>query len=186
MSEIIKNQTVDSILNRRSVRKYKSDALTDAQIATLREAALQYPSASNAQPCEVRIVTDRALMKEFNQDCLDYVFKPAGRGGSDDPNYSFYFNAPLYIFIFGDSSNWFSKIDSGIMVENIAIAAESMGLGNVIIGCCNPLFKTEAAGKWLETLKVPATHEIVISIAIGVKDESPAAKPRSEAKFITL
>jgi nitroreductase len=183
LSDIIKNETINSILERRSVRVYKDGQLSESQINTLREAALRAPSARNAQPCEVRIVTDRALMKEFNRDCCEHVFKPAGRAGVDDPDYSLYFHAPTYIFIFGDSSNWFSKIDGGIMVENIALAAQSMGLGSVIIGCSNPIFSTEAGKKWLEKLEIPETHEIIICIAVGQKDEKPDSKPRDESKF---
>lgn len=183
MSEIIKNAGVSAVLDRRSIRKYTADPLSSTELATLMEAALQSPSARNAQPCILRVVNDRELMKDCNVDCKEYVFKPAGREGWDDPNYSFYFDAPTFMFIFGDKSSSFSHIDSGIKVENIAVAAQSIGLGSVIIGCLNPLFASPVGDKWRKALNVPDTHEIVIGIAVGHPAEpNPEPKPRDASK----
>jgi nitroreductase len=185
MKDLLQNETMRSILDRRSIRVYKDAQITEQQRDTIIEAALQSPSARNAQPCQVRIVQNRELMKEFNADLVELDLKK-NRPGPFGPDYSFYFSAPTFIFIFGDASNDWSPVDSGIMAENIALSAHSLGLGSVIIGMANPVFKTEARDKWRKLLQVPDGYELVVSVAVGVKDANPDPKPRDASRFVIL
>lgn len=184
MNNLLVNETMKSILDRRSIRTYKDAQISEKKRDTILKAALQAPSARNAQPCQVRVVQNREMMKELNSDLVEYSLKNSGRPGPFGPDYSFYHNAPTFIFIFGDSSNAWSPVDSGIMVENMALAAHSVGLGSVIIGMCNPIFQTEVRDKWREILKVPEGYELVVSIAIGEKAIDPDPKPRDESRFM--
>ena len=45
-----------------------------------------------------------------------------------------FFAAPTVIFISGEKGWKWSKLDAGIAVQTIALAAHSLGLGSVILG----------------------------------------------------
>lgn len=51
-------ETSEAIVNRRSIRKFKSDSVPDKQVTALIEAARLAPSGCNAQPWRFKIVKD--------------------------------------------------------------------------------------------------------------------------------
>ena len=58
---------IPEIINRRSIRSYKSDAVTEEQIEHVLRAAMTAPSAGNQQPWEFIVVTDRTLLTKINE-----------------------------------------------------------------------------------------------------------------------
>jgi nitroreductase len=152
------NETLKVISNRRSIRAYKDETLTKEQVEILVKAALESPTARNKQSWHFTVVTDKKLIAEINQETQKNL------GFSSDV----FYNAPLAIFISGDENNDYSAIDAGIAVENIAIAAESIGLGSVILGLPRGAFVGEKAGYFEEKLQFPPTHKFQIAIAVGV------------------
>jgi nitroreductase len=58
---------LDTIKKRRSIRKYTNQAVTDAQIRQLLEAAMAAPSGSNIQSWEFIVVRDPDLKKQLAQ-----------------------------------------------------------------------------------------------------------------------
>ena len=65
------NEVLNAIEQRRSVRGYEDRALTQEQIDALVKAALESPSARNAQPWHFSFVTDRRFwrrsMRKFSK-----------------------------------------------------------------------------------------------------------------------
>ena len=80
-----------------------------------------------------------------------------------------YSSAPLVLILSGDKSFPWSAVDAGIAVENIALAAEGLGLGSVIIGIIKGAMSGEKKEHFSRALKFPENHEFEIAIAIGHK-----------------
>lgn len=179
---IIGNETMESILKRRSIRLYKPEMPTDAEMDTVLSAALYAPSARNLQPNHVRIVKDKALLDELNKDFKAFVGEntPAYTGWQEQP---FYHDAPVFAMIFGDRENHYTPVDAGIMVENMAIAAQSVGLGSCIIGCIGTYMNSPEGAKWRERFDVPENCDFMIGITLGYADEVPEMKPRYEDRI---
>ena len=126
------NETIKNIMGRNSCRDFKDTPLTDEQLKTIVDAALAAPSGLNLQPWRIVVVKDKALVDELDaagmavlsaaEDKSAYN-RVMGRGGK------MLYNAPCLIYILSDESKW-STLDSGIMCENIAIAAQSLGLSS--------------------------------------------------------
>ena len=55
MADIIKNEVIDAVLTRQTIREYKPIMLTDAQLDTLTAAAMMAPSGRNCQPLPCQI-----------------------------------------------------------------------------------------------------------------------------------
>jgi len=58
-------------------------------------------------------------------------------------------------------------IDAGIAAENIALAAQALGLGSCIIGLTQAAFAGSSRHIIGQMIDMPDTHDFAISIAIG-------------------
>ena len=59
------NQTIESILGRRSVRSYRGDPVPEAELAAVIQAGLYAPSAKNTQAWHISCLTDRKRVDEI-------------------------------------------------------------------------------------------------------------------------
>ena len=182
--DLIHNETIDNILSRQTVREYKKRELSLSELNTLLAAAIQAPSGRNSQPCHARALINAELLEELNTDFKNTV-------GWDTPAYTrwdtnpVYHRAPCMFFIFSHKNNP-ALIDSGIMVENLALAAKGLGLDSVIIASVGALFEGKYKDKWKTKLNIDSDFDFRIAIAIGEGDEKPEPKPRSLDHFAII
>ena len=183
--KMINNPTISSILNRRSIRAYKDETVGMDELATLMETALQAPTGRNLQSCDIIMTTDSSIIQSMGDGFKAYMQKHAASASLPE-DFSVYYHAPAFAFIVGDPQNRWYHVDAGIIVENMAVAAESMGLGSCIIGMVKDYMNSEDAVDLMKQLGAPDGYEFVIGLAIGVPDEAPEAKPRdgSKVRFI--
>lgn len=173
------NPTVNAVLNRRTIRSYKDEELPREVLEKLLECAMWAPSGRNSQPCHVRVLADKRALDALNTDFKNKV-------GWDTPAYTrwdvnpVYQGAPAMFFIYAENK---TDMNGGIMVENIAVAAEGMGLGSVIIGSVGALLEAPEGDKWKKILDIPENYEFIIAIAVGVKAEDPEPKERKPENF---
>ncbi len=66
-----------------------------------------------------------------------------------------------------DSTYRWSPLDAGIAVENMALAAEALGLGNLIIGCIYDALRGDKKDYFEKALRFPEQYEYEIAIAVG-------------------
>lgn len=173
------NSTVEAIISRRTIRSFEETPLPREVIEKLLECAMWAPSGRNSQACHVRVLTDKKALDRLNTDFKNKV-------GWDTPAYTrwevnpVYQGAPAMFFIFAKTKD---AMNGGIMVENIAIAAQSMGLGSCIIASVGGLLDAEEGKKWKRLLDIDENFEFVISVAVGFKAEDPEPKERKPENF---
>lgn len=155
----------ENIMNRRSVRAYKPEQISKAQLDTIIECAINAPSARNWQSWEVRVIQSPELMGKIRSI-----------------NDKFAYGAPTAIVIAQDKSNMFSGADCGFLAQNILLMAEAMDLGTVVLGKMSGIPSHPDAKEIMEALDIPDTHEVIFAVALGYKEERPEAKPRDPAK----
>ncbi len=175
------NDVLRTIAARRSHRAYQETQLTDEQVQILLKAGMDAPSAVNRQPWHFTVVQNQALLKEINQAVWEETMKAAPENRSPrfkDPAFDVFYHAPTVIFISADKENYWNHMDSGIACQNICLAAESIGLGTVILGMPRAAFQNEKAPQFRKALCFPETHEFTIAIAVGIPaDDKPAHLP---------
>lgn len=162
------NEVIAAIHDRRSIRSYTTDAVSDEQLKILEQAAVDSPSANNRQPYKFVFVRNKALLDDFRADFREgyYAVNPAAK--EKEPNYDVTRGATCVCFIFADNANRWAPVDSGIAVENLALAAHAIGLGSVILGMPLALFESEIGAKWNEKLGCPENMSFCVAIGIGV------------------
>lgn len=185
----MQNQVLELIASRRSHRAYQNTPVTAEQLDTLIKAALESPSARNRQPWHFTFVQDQALIALVDQRAHEAVLSLPEEQRSArflDPSFQLFYHAPLVVFISCDTANHFAMIDSGIATQNIVLAAESMGLGSVIVGLVRDAFEQDADGALRRALYFPDGQAFAIAIAIGVPADEKAAHPIGDGKVTVL
>ncbi len=168
------NPVLTAISQRRSIRKYEKTPLTKEQIDTLLQAALEAPSARNAQPWHFSVVQSAEILAELNAESAK---------NTGNASMNIYFDAPCVIFLSCVKSGRYAVLDCGIAVENIALAAHSMGLGSVILGMPDSAFAGDKKEYFEKLLKFPEGYEFTIAIALGVPATTKEAHPIGENKI---
>jgi len=182
------NETLKNIADRYTCRDFKATPLTDQQVEELVKAALSAPSARNLQPWHVIVVTDKALVDEMDEEGMS-ILKDAedqtmyenmmSRGGK------LFYNAPCLFIVLSDGSKW-GTLDSGILCQNVVIAAESMGLGTCIVGMAGVPLNGPKAAEYEKRLNFPDGYTFAIGILVGeiISGKEPHEHDRSKVSYI--
>ena len=135
MNEVIKN-----MLTRRNIRTYEEKQITDEQLNALLEAAKYAPSGGNSQTWRFTVVQNKEKLEQLNSlvresfrhfevDEKTYRSNKSGKKAAEKDNYKSYYNAPTLIIVSNDKEYSNCMADSAIALENILLAAHSLGLG---------------------------------------------------------
>jgi len=174
------NAVLETIAARRSHRAYESTPVSQEHIDLMLKAFVESPSAVNKQPWHISVVRNQQLLDEMNNAIRQEVMKRSAGDRSprfaDDAFHVFY-HAPLVFFLSGDPDWRYSALDCGIAVQNIALAAESLGLGSVILGMPRDAFIGEQAAAFEEKLGFLPGEKFMIAIAVGHPADTKAAHP---------
>lgn len=163
------NQVLEVIRKRSSARAYSDRKVTKAELETILEAGLQAPTGMNQKEIRFSVVCgDHPILNELDEE------KRRLRGQEKQPH-NFYYEAPLLIFLSAEDGFKWSKVDAGIAVQNMALAAESLGLGTLIIGCVYDALHGEKKEYFSKMLQIPEGYSFEIALAVGYKtdDKTP-------------
>lgn len=174
-----KNQVIETIMSRRSIRKYQPQAVNRDTMQLILDCGIHAPNGQNKQSWEVRVVDNPEFIAGVTEE-----YKKLNPKAAEDPAFRNMFrNAPTVVFIANDPSYSYSPIDCGLMGENMILTAWSMGIGSCCLGGPVRFLKeTPAAAPYLQRLGFSEGYELLYCIAFGYPDEEPAAKPRDAAK----
>lgn len=176
------NAVVDAIMARRSIRHYTDTPVSRDTLELLAKCGINAPNARNLQEWAIRIVDS----KDFLEGATEVM--KAGMpaiANQDDPKFRNGFrNATAVIFVAApEDPSGMLDVNVGALCENICVAAQSMGLGSVIMG--GPIMflsNTPEAKPYLDRLNLPEGYRLRICVGVGYPDETPDAKPRDESK----
>lgn len=163
MNQDITNPVIKAIETRSSTRGYTEEPLSAEALDALVRAGLQAPTAANRQEVHFTVLKgDNPILAELEEE------KNRLRGITAPPH-NFYFEAPVVVILSADSAFKWGTLDAGIAVENMALAATGLGLGNLIIGCILDAMQGEKKAHFAEALRLPEGYEFKIAIAFGHK-----------------
>lgn len=116
-------EVLDAIYNRRSVRHYTMEQVTDEHISVILKAAMYAPSAVNKQPWHFIVFRDKATIKAITEK---------------HPNASMLLNASAGILVCWDEKlqhdAGYGPVDCAAATQNMLLAAYGMGIGSVWVG----------------------------------------------------
>ena len=149
--------TYETIMTRRSVRKFTSGEVGDDLVEKLLRAAMQAPSANNGQPWHFIVIRNRAILDEIPS------FHPFAQMVKQ---------APLAILVCADTRDARSPdywvLDCSAATENLLLAAHALDLGAVWLGI-HP--RQERMEKIIPLVKLPEGVKPLALVAIGIPAE---------------
>jgi len=153
-----------AIFERRSIRKYTSQAVSSEQIKTLLTAAMSAPSAGNEQPWEFVVITERELLDSIPEiHPYSHMLKEAS----------------VAILVCGnlqrERHSGFWVQDCSAAAENLLIAVQEMELGAVWLGIYP---ETDRVEKFRAKFGLPKEVVPLCLIPIGVPAESKTTHDR--------
>lgn len=170
-------EVMKAIKERRSIRKYKPDPVSDSDLMEVLEAARRAPSWANTQCWEFVVVKDPEIKRKF-ADTL-----PSG-----NPAFSSFTEAPVVIVACAqlgkagyyqgkagtDKGDWY-MFDVALAMQNLTLAAHSKGLGTVHVG----FFDAKEVAQLLE---VPEGIVVIEMTPLGYPAQEAKATPRKELR----
>ncbi|MDR1754213.1 MAG: nitroreductase family protein [Eubacterium sp.] len=161
------NETLKIIAERFSCRAFDDRLPEMEKLEKIALAAVQSPSALNRQPWRIKVIIDKEFIGEMDIEGM-HVLSEAGdksvyerfmdRGGR------LFYNAPCMFLILQQSG---AEIDTGIVSENISIAAASLGLGSVICGMARIPFESKNGDTFKQRAGFEIGFEFGVSVLVG-------------------
>ncbi len=127
------NQTIATILKRRSVRAFLQDPIGQNEVGQILEAGRYAPSAMNQQPWHFTVVRDREVLDRLETTCRNAFVASehqALRSLADNPDFSVLYQAPMLIIVSGSRTAMAAQYDCTLAMENMMIAATSLHIGS--------------------------------------------------------
>lgn len=161
------NETIKSILNRRSIRAFSNQEIDRDIVQTLLDCALAAPSGMNQQTWQFTAIVNQEKILNFART----VGKALGR----DEGYNMYC-PKLLIITSNEKESRFREVDNACAMENIYLGASSLGLGCVWINQVKDCYDNVEVRKLLTEFGIPESHGVYGCAAIGY----PAGEPRDK------
>ena len=156
------NEAIKNILERRSVRKFSDKQIPREELDLIIKAGLYAPSAMNKQTWQFTVLTK----SEDIQELAKAVEKQLGR-----ENYDMYKPTVLIIPSNGKDSKY-GRDDNACALENIFLAAWSLGIGSVWINQLHGICDEPEIRALLDKYGVPADHIVFGMAALGYSAET--------------
>lgn len=171
------NETIETIMERRSIRKYKPETVARETLEKIMECGINAPNGQNKQSWEVRVVDNPVVMDEIKAVMAEAY------GDKAEMAVGCFRGAPVMVFIARDLNYDFSAYDCGLLAENIMLSAQSLGVGSICLGSpVRFINDNPACAPILERLGFSEGYEFCLCVGLGYADEAPEAKPRMKEK----
>ena len=174
------NQTIKDIISRRSVKKYLDKPVPMELVEEVVKAGTFAPSGMNMQSAIIIAVTDKGMRDRLSRINLDIVM---GRNlttssGHNDP----FYGAPVVLVVLAKKDIGTHVYDGSLVMENMMIAANSLGLGSCWIHRAKETFETEEGKQILSDLGINDEYEGIGNCILGyaAPDALKPQKPRKE------
>jgi hypothetical protein len=169
------NEIIKAMLERRSIRKFKSDMVSKKDIDEIIEAGLYAANGMGRQAVITIAVTNKELRDKIAEDNRKI--------GGWDKGFDPFYNAPVILIVLAEK-DWRNRVyDGSLVIGNMMLAAHSLGLGSIWIHRAKEEFETEEYKKLLKDIGVEGEWEGIGHCAIGYIDgDIPKPAPRKEKR----
>ena len=167
------NPTIDTILTRRSIRRFKPDMLPRETIDAIIEAGLYAPSGMNTQNTVIVAITDRETRDALARD------NAAVMGADRDP----FYGAPVVLAVLAEKGRRTYVHDGSLVMGNLMLAAHALGVGSCWIHRAAETFEMPHWKEFLVSLGLTGDYEGIGNCILGYADcDLPDAPPRKEGR----
>ncbi len=135
-------ETVSDIQNRRSVKEYKAEQITDEELTAVLEAGMNAPSGGNRQSPVFIAVQNKEWIQKLCRLNAEITGAPEG--------FDVFYGAPTIILVLADKNAPDAVQDGSLCLGNMFNAAYALGLGSRWINRIRETFETELGKELLK------------------------------------
>ena len=171
------NETLNVLRNRRSIRKYKAEQISEQELNAILEAGTWAPSGMGLQPSVMVVVQDAETLKMLSAANAEIQ----GRPGTDP-----FYGAPTAVVVLadGEKPNWLK--DGSLVMGNLMNAAHSLGLGSCWIHRAREMFDAPEGKELLRKWGIPEQYRGIGNCILGYAEGKPVKKPREANRIIKV
>ena len=173
---------IEAIHGRRSIRRYRPDAVARALIEDLIWAAVQAPTppVSGSSPWAFAVIEGRERLAALGEEAKAYAHAHQPAPGAWEwtvrPGFEVFWGAPAVVVIGARRAHPEAPLDCCRAGQNLMLAAHASGLGSCWVGSPLPWLRDESVAR---RLGLPEGFEPSVAITLGYPDERPAGQPRA-------
>ena len=171
------NETMKTILNRRSIRSFSDKPISEDILKDLADAAMHAPSGMWQKTWQFTVVSNKELIEKLTR----VIEKVLNR-----PGYDMY--RPVALIIPSNlRDSKYGREDNACALQNIFLAAESYGVGSVWINQLTGICDEPEVRAILKEIEIPDSHIVYGIAALGYANPDapkPIYKEIGEVKFI--
>ncbi|MGA2027760.1 MAG: nitroreductase family protein [Syntrophobacteraceae bacterium] len=165
------NETIKTLLERRSIRKFKPGQIKEEELNAILDAGMYAPSGANQQSALFVVIQDKETLKKVS------AMNAAVLGTDIDP----YYGAPTVILVFADKSKIAPVEDASLALGNMFNAAASLGIGSCWVHRTRQMFETDEGKDLLRKWGITGDYIGVGSCILGYPgSKNPKAFPRKD------
>ena len=170
------NETMHSLLTRRSVRSYQAKQVPDELLDQVLSAGLYAPSGMNNQKVILVAVRDVETRNKLSR------LNAAVMGSENDP----FYGAPCVVVVLSDPqrSTWVE--DGSLAMGNMMNAAYALGLGSCWIHRAKEVFDSAEGKALLKKWGLPETLRGVGNCILGFAANDIDEKPRLPHRILKI
>jgi nitroreductase len=182
--------TKDVIYTRRSVRRFLDRPVDKSLVDELLAAAVQAPSAMNAQPWSFGVIQNVEVLKDLSTRTKSFLLGSLGRFPIferyremfESENYDVLYGASTLVLICAKPNiSPTPDIDCSLAAENLMLMARDLGLGTCWMGFISMFLDTPEAKR---EFGIPEDWSIVAPIAVGYPEAELAPMEKNPAEVL--
>ena len=189
-------EVMHCIRSRRSVRQFTEEQIDDNQLHAILDAATWAPSGGNNQTWLFTAVQNKDTLKEINEALRqgflnwtpddDYPAKRKAKVNAQNEAYNYFYHAPTLIIASNVPNYQNGMADCATALQNIFLAATSLGLGSCWINQPRWLTNDLPLRKLLASIGLPEHHILYGAAAIGHPNRIPKAPERKKGTVLIV
>lgn len=184
------NEVLETIKARRSVRAYLEQPVPEDDLKAILEAATYAPSGMHYESWHFTAIQNAEKLTELNNRIKGAFAK------SDEPRlqergrsetYCCYYHAPALIIVSNEPTQWWAGMDCACAIENMFLAAKSLGIGSCWINQLGTTCDDPEVRKFITSLGVPENHKVYGCVALGYANPEISMKEKTvKAGTVTI
>lgn len=186
------NETIKSIIERRSIRKYKQEQITNEELNLILQAGSYSPNAGGRQSPIMVVLQNKDIILRLGRISRQiFVQNRTPKIGSvsieqpsiadDDSITNAFYGAPTVIIVFAPKVHRYKIEDGTLVIGNMMLAAHSLGIGSCLIARAFETFDTDEGRDVMKDWNISDDYLAIGFCILGYPEgKLPSAKERKE------
>jgi len=182
------NETIKSILERRSTRSYKEIPVENEKISIILQCGQYAASGMDIQPWHFTVITNRNVLNNLTEENKKILINSPVEGLRlmvQNSSFDSFNGSPMAIIVSGKKNEICAVADCANAVENMAIAAQSLGLASCYLASFKFALEDPNGAYLLKELNIPDGYVPLYGLSLGYGNETLGERSQRKENSIT-